>query len=80
MRTAHRVSLLALAALLAGTAAAPTQYLKREPAMGALKPGERVLVDDGRCPKGQISEVIGGDHIEAGGKSQVKRIRRCIAR
>jgi hypothetical protein len=48
--------------------------------MGALKPGQKVLVDDGRCPKGQISEVIGGDHVEVGGKAQVKRIRRCIAR
>jgi hypothetical protein len=72
--------LLTLAIVVAGTAGAQAQYLKKEPAMGALKPGQRVLVDDGRCPKGQISEVIGGDHVEVGGKAQIKRIRKCIAR
>jgi uncharacterized protein DUF6719 len=72
--------LLTLAIAVAGTAGAQAQYLKKEPAMGAMKPGERVLVDDGRCPKGQISEVIGGDHIKVGGKSQIKRIRKCISR
>ncbi|MGE0039083.1 MAG: DUF6719 family protein [Xanthobacteraceae bacterium] len=71
---------LTFAIVLAGTTAAQAQYLKREPAMGALKPGQRVLVDDGRCPKGQISEVIGGDHVEVGGKAQIKRIRKCIPR
>jgi hypothetical protein len=73
--------LLAVAAtctLLAGTADA--QVLKREPAMGKLKLGQRVLVDDGRCPAGQIMEVIGGDHVKAGGTQQVERTRRCIPR
>ena len=72
--------LLTVSIALAGTVTAQAQYLKREPAMGAMKPGERALVDDGRCPKGQVSEVTGGDHIKVGGKSQVKRTRRCIAR
>ena len=78
MRAVHRVLPLTFSIALAGTVTAQAQYLKREPAMGALKPGQRVLVDDGRCPKGQISEVIGGDHVEVGGKAQVKRIRKCI--
>ena len=47
--------LLTLAIAVAGTAGAQAQYLKKEPAMGAMKPGERVLVDDGRCPKGAAS-------------------------
>jgi hypothetical protein len=59
---------------------AVAQYLKSEPPLGSLKPGQRVLVDDGKCPKGKIKEVIGGDHVKVGGKSQVKRIRRCIPR
>jgi hypothetical protein len=80
MLAVHRVLPLTFSIALAGTVTAQAQYLKREPAMGALKPGQKVLVDDGRCPKGQISEVIGGDHVEVGGKAQVKRIRRCIAR
>jgi len=80
MHAARRILLLSLVMALAGTAAVQAQYLKREPAMGALKPGQRVLVDDGRCPKGQVSEVTGGDHVEVGGKAQIKRIRKCIAR
>ena len=47
MHAAPRI-LLTLLLALAGTATAQAQYLKREPAMGDLKPGQRVLVDDGR--------------------------------
>jgi len=54
------------------------QILTREPPMGAMKEGERVLVDDGTCPKGQIKEVIGGNHVKVGGTKQVERQRRCI--
>jgi len=54
--------------------------LKREPAMGSLKPGQTVLVDDGTCPKGQVKEVTGGDHQKVGGKQQLERQRRCVAR
>ena len=56
------------------------QTLKKEPAMGALREGQRVLVDDGSCPKGQIKEVIGGNHVKVGGTKQTERQRRCIAR
>jgi hypothetical protein len=56
------------------------QTLKREPAMGALKEGQRVLVDDGTCPKGQIKEVIGGNHTSVGGNKQLVRQRRCVPR
>lgn len=48
--------------------------------MGALKEGQRVLVDDGSCPAGQIKEVIGGNHIKAGGYKRIERQRRCIPR
>ena len=59
---------------------AEAQVLTREPVMGAMKEGERVLVDDGTCPKGQIKEVIGGNHVKVGGTKQIERQRRCIAR
>ena len=59
-------------------ATASAQTVSKEPAMGMLKPGERVLVDDRSCPAGQIKEVIGGDHTKAGGKQQIERRRRCI--
>ena len=58
-----------------------TQVLKKEPPMGALKTAERALVDDGSCPKGQIKEVIGGQHVGAGARQGSReRQRRCIPR
>jgi hypothetical protein len=57
--------------------------LKSEPKEGHLRPGQRVLVDDGSCPSGQIKEVIGGSNRKfqtseriAGSSRQV----RCIPR
>lgn len=58
---------------------ASAQTLKREPAMGTLREGQRVLVDDGTCGRGRIKEVIGGNHVEVGGFKQIKRVRRCIS-
>jgi hypothetical protein len=54
------------------------ETLKHEPQMGALREGERVLVDDGKCPSGQIKEVIGGNHVKVGGTKRIERTRRCI--
>ena len=47
-------SLLAaiLSTIVVGAAGAVT--LKQEPAEGALRAGQSVLVDDGTCPPGQI--------------------------
>jgi preprotein translocase subunit YajC len=68
--------LAALTLLMLRPAAA--QYLTHEPPMGALQEGERVLVDDGSCGPGKIKEVIGGNHVLAGGHKHVVRRRRCI--
>jgi uncharacterized protein DUF6719 len=56
------------------------ETLKKEPAMGALKEGQVVFVDDGTCPAGKIKKVIGGNHVKAGGYKQIERIRTCVAR
>ena len=40
------------------------KILKSEPREGYLRPGERVLVNDGTCPDGQIKEIIGGSNRE----------------
>ena len=45
--------------LLAGAANAQ-QIVKEEPRAGALMPGQKILVDNGKCPKGQVQEVTGG--------------------
>ncbi len=79
MRSSWMVLITAVACTaLAATAQA--EMLKREPAMGKLKLGQRVLVDDGRCPSGQVMEVVGGDHVKAGGTQQIERKRRCVPR
>ena len=74
-----RISVIAVALAIAGPALGQP-VLKSEPPMGALREGQRVLVDNGSCPQGQILELIGGNHVEAGGRLQIRRIRRCIAR
>jgi len=64
----------------AGMSSAAAQVVKHEPALGALKLGQRVLVDDGTCGPGKIKEVIGGNHVKVGGNSNIVRERRCIPR
>lgn len=76
MATSRILVVVSLLALWASTASAQT--LKREPPMGGLKEGQRVLVDDGSCPAGQIKEVTGGNHVKAGGHKHIERSRRCI--
>jgi hypothetical protein len=66
------------AGFAAFSAAAATEILKQEPPMGALKEGQRVLVDDGSCGPGKIKEVIGGNHVLAGGNLHIVRQRHCI--
>jgi hypothetical protein len=48
--------------------------------MGQLREGETVLVDDGTCPKGQIKQVVGGNHVKAGGFKHIVRTHKCILR
>lgn len=74
-------SAFVLTALFTLTAAAEPA-LKREPGPGNLRPGERVLVDDGTCPRGQIKEVIGGSNLDRGRSqsSGAQRVRRCVPR
>lgn len=66
--------------MVATAIAAHAQPLSREPPMGGLKPGQRALVDDGTCGPGKIKEVVGGDHVAAGGRGHTLRVRRCIPR
>lgn len=54
--------------------------LKQEPPMGQMREGQVVLVDDGSCPKGQIKEVTGGNHVKVGGTKHIERTHRCISR
>jgi hypothetical protein len=60
--------------LLAGPAVA--QVASREQDIIDLRLGQRVLVDDGSCPAGQIKEVQGSQMTTSG----VLRTRKCIQR
>jgi hypothetical protein len=64
-----------LALLLIATAAT-AQSFSREQDIPDLRLGQRVMVDDGSCPAGQIKEVMGSQMSETG----VVRTRKCIPR
>lgn len=53
-----RAALLAGMTVIALTAGSDAEMLRQEPPMGGLKEGQRVLVDDGTCPNGQL--LVGG--------------------
>jgi hypothetical protein len=58
----------------AGPAAA--QQVGREQDISDLRLGQRVMVDDGSCPAGQIKEVTGVTLTTSG----VARARKCVPR
>ena len=64
-----------LALCLIATAAL-AQAFSREQDIPDLRLGQRVLVDDGTCPTGQIKEIQGAQMTASG----VLRTRKCIAR
>lgn len=51
---------LVAAALFAAAPAGAIEIVRQEPAKGALRHGESILVDNGKCPKGQLLHVTGG--------------------
>jgi len=63
-------------ALMATTDAACAQIVSREQDIAELRLGQRILVDDGSCPAGQIKEVAGAQMTTSG----VLRTRKCIPR
>jgi len=69
---------LALAALtlLASVAAARAEIVSREQDIADLRLGQKIMVDDGSCPAGQIKEVMGTQMTTSG----VLRTRKCVPR
>jgi hypothetical protein len=64
-----------LALWLVATAAF-AQTVSREQDIPDLRLGQRVMVDDGSCPAGQVKEVMGSQMTTSG----VLRTRKCIQR
>lgn len=71
-----RATLAAVMVTLSATLPAKAQQVSREQEIGDLRLGQRVFVDDGVCPAGQIKEVSGARLSSAG----VVRVARCVPR
>ena len=67
---------LATLALLASAAAAHAEIVSREQDIVDLRLGQKIMVDDGSCPAGQIKEVMGTQMTTSG----VLRTRKCVPR
>jgi hypothetical protein len=80
LRRPHNVLWAALfaAALLMSAAIAPAQaqYIGRERDITDLRLGQRVMVDDGTCPAGQVKEVSGAKMLPSG----IARAIKCVPR
>ncbi len=55
---------------------AAAEQVAREQDIVDLRLGQRVMVDDGSCPAGQIKEVSGATMAPTG----VVRVRKCVPR
>jgi hypothetical protein len=70
------IGLLAGFALCALAPSAMADQVAREQDIVNLRLGQRILVDDGSCPAGQIKEVSGAQMTTTG----VVPVRKCIPR
>ncbi|MGY3482667.1 hypothetical protein ACVW1C_000550 [Bradyrhizobium sp. USDA 4011] len=70
------VALVSAAALVAIIHSASAQTVMRETDIVDLRVGQRILVDDGSCPAGQIKQVIGAKLSQNG----VVRTQSCVPR
>jgi hypothetical protein len=70
------ILLLGALALFALVRVAAAQQVGREQDIVNLRLGQRIKVDDGTCPAGQIKQVSGSRMTATG----VERTRKCIPR
>jgi hypothetical protein len=70
------IGLLAGLTLSAPAPSAMADQVTREQDIVNLRLGQRIMVDDGSCPVGQIKEVSGAQMTTTG----VVRVRKCIPR
>jgi hypothetical protein len=62
--------------LLGSAGSAAAQQVAREQDIVDLRLGQRIMVDDGSCPAGQIKEVTGVKLTTMG----IARARKCVPR
>ena len=70
------LALLGGIALAALAMSAMAEQVSREQDIGDLRLGQRIQVDDGSCPAGEIKEVSGAKMTPNG----ILRVRKCIPR
>ena len=68
--------ILATLVLMTSAGVAQVQIVSREQDIVELRLGQKIMVDDGSCPAGQIKEVQGAQMTTAG----VQRTRKCVPR
>jgi hypothetical protein len=68
--------ILATLVLMTSAGVAQVQIVSREQDIVELRLGQKIMVDDGSCPAGQIKEVQGATMTTAG----VQRTRKCVPR
>jgi hypothetical protein len=73
-----RPAIMLLGAVVLTVLATPAaaQQVAREQDIADLRLGQRIMVDDGSCPAGQIKEVTGVKLTTTG----VARARKCVPR
>lgn len=76
VRHASRIGAGALLGLMMLTAAARADIVTRESDITGLRLGQRIYVDDGSCPAGQIKEITGMQLSTTG----VLSVRKCVDR
>ncbi len=67
---------MALPVLIGLVMPAAAEVVGREQDIFDLRLGQRVMVDDGSCPAGQIKEVSGATLSPTG----IVRVRKCVPR
>lgn len=63
-------------ALVLIASSAQAQTVSREQDIGDLRLGQKIMVDDGSCPTGQIKEIQGSQMTSSG----IVVTRKCIQR
>ena len=75
--TTARIVIALLGGLALSTEAwAQQMIVSREQDIADLRLGQKIMVDDGSCPAGQIKEVMGTQMTSSG----VLRARKCVPR
>ena len=75
--SSSRALFLGALAFFALTATARADIVGRESDITDLRLGQKVYVDDGACPAGQIKEVSG---LRLGASGTVESVKKCVDR